>query len=57
MATKSIYKEVRVTNKTMCKKLLAALENAERKGAKKVVMSKNVQNVSGQKIKDLFGAK
>lgn len=54
MATSSIYTSVRVKNKTDCKKLVAALEHAMGKKAKKVVFSRSVEVMKGEKVKDLF---
>lgn len=54
MATKSIYKDVRIKDRASCNKFLSALENAEGKAAKEVVLSKKVQKLSVDKIKEFF---
>lgn len=54
MATSSIYANVRVKNKTDCKKLVAALEHAKSKKAKEVLFSRSVEEMKGEKVKDLF---
>lgn len=56
MATSSIYASVKVKNKSDCRKLVAALEHAKEKRAKgkKVVISRPVEIVKGEKIKELF---
>lgn len=54
MATKSIYNNVSIKDKNLCRNLVLALENASRKKSKEVVMSKMVKEVSKEMIKDLF---
>lgn len=55
MATKSILKDVRFKDKTLCRGFAAALENAKGKHAKTVVLSRTCQTVPKDKIKDFFG--
>ncbi len=50
MATKSIYKDIRIKNCASCNKFLSALENAKGKAEKDVVMTKKVQKLSIEKI-------
>ena len=56
MATSSIYASVKIKSKADCRKLVAALEHAKEKRAKgkKVVISRPVEIVKGEKIKELF---
>jgi len=54
MATSSIYVNVRVKKKADSRKLVLALEHAAGKKAKKVVLSRPVEEVKGEKIKALF---
>lgn len=54
MATKSIYKDVRITDKALCRQLVSALENAEKKHGKDVEMSKKVSNVSIDELATFF---
>jgi len=55
MATKSIFKNVVVKNKQLSKQLVSALENAQKKGSKTVVLSKSCHEVKKSQIKDFFG--
>ena len=54
MATKSIYKDVRITDKALCRQLVSALENAEKKSSKDVEMSKKVSKVSIDDLATFF---
>ena len=54
MATKSVYKDIRIKDKSLCRNFISALENAKGKKSKEVVMSKKVQTISGDKIKEIF---
>ena len=54
MATSSIYVSVKVKDKAGCKKLVSALEHAEGKKAKKVMFSRPVEELKGERVKDLF---
>jgi len=55
MATKSIFKNIVIKNKTLSKKLVLALENAKEKGSKHVVLSKSYHEVKKCQIKDILG--
>jgi len=55
MATNSIYKEMRVKNTGYCRNFVAALENAEKKSSKDVVLSKRIQELRGDILKKMFG--
>jgi len=55
MATKSIYKDVRIKDPALCKKFVRALENAERNSVKNVVLTRQHENIAGPSIKKLFG--
>lgn len=54
MATKSIYNNVNVKDKNLCKSLILALENAQGKVSKPIVMTKKVRSIEKEKIKGLF---
>lgn len=54
MATKSIYKDVRIADKALCRQLVSALENAENKHSKDVEMSKKVSNISLDELSTFF---
>lgn len=55
MATKSIYKNVRIKDKASCRKLVNALEQSNTVHCEKIVFSKKVQTITGEKIKEIFG--
>ena len=55
MATNSIYKQMRVKNKSYCRNFVAALENAENKSGKAVIPSKRSQEIKGEILKKMFG--
>ncbi len=57
MATKSILKNINIRNKSLCRNFLEALENAEGKKGKKVILSKPCIEIKGEKIKEIFGTK
>lgn len=54
MATSSIFTNVKVKSKTDCEKLILALENAQCKKNKEVVLSRPVEVIKEEKVKDLF---
>lgn len=56
MATKSILKDVRFKDKTLCRNFAAALEHAKGKKSKNVVLSRTCKEVPREKINDFFGA-
>ncbi len=55
MATRSIYKDVVIKNKTLGRGLVNALEHAKDKKCKEVTMQKQLTNVKKDKIKEIFG--
>ena len=55
MATKSITKNVVLRTKPLAKNFIRAVENAENKSSKTVVMSKTVHELKGQTLKEIFG--
>lgn len=54
MATKSIYKDVRIKDPALCRRLVSALENAKSDKGKEVVFSKRVTTVKGEDINKMF---
>lgn len=56
MATKSITKNVVVRSKPLARNFIKAVENAQGKSSKTVVMSKTVHELKGDKLKEIFGA-
>lgn len=50
-----MLKSVNIRDKHFGRRLISALENAEKKGAKEVTLTKSVKTVSRDKIKSLFG--
>ena len=54
MATKSIYKNVSIKSRSLARGLISALENAQNKKKKEVVLSKSLQSVSKDKIAEIF---
>ena len=58
MATKSFLKNITIKNKKSADNFLAALENAEKKQAKKVVLDKRVEEIKdNETIKRMFKKK
>ena len=57
MATKSIIKNVDIKTPKLRKNFVEALENAENKKSKQVIISRTISTVTGDKIKELFGDK
>ena len=55
MATKSIYKNISVKNKDFGRALISALENAHKKQAKDVQISRSFSEASKAQIKEIFG--
>ncbi len=55
MATKSILKNINIRNKNLCRNFVNALENAEGKKAKEVVLSRSCTEIKGEIIKEIFG--
>ncbi|ADZ83601.1 hypothetical protein [Cellulosilyticum lentocellum] len=56
MATKSIYKNVTIKNRTLSHALVRALENASGKQSKEVRLSKECRELKKDEIKSIFGA-
>lgn len=57
MATKSFLKEIVIKDKKSATSFVSALENAERKGRKKVVIGKTVKTIEDKDtVKKMFGA-
>ena len=54
MATKSIYKAIRVKDPSLCRRLVSALENAKSDRGKEVIFSKRVTTVKGEDINKMF---
>ena len=54
MATKSIYKDVRIKDIDLCRKFVSALENSQNKSSKQVVISKRVTTVKGENLNEMF---
>lgn len=57
MATKSILKEVRFKERSLCRGFASALENAQGKTGKRVVISRTCSQVKPEQIKSFFSTK
>jgi hypothetical protein len=57
VATKSIYKNVRIKDKGLGRRLVIALENAQKHKGKEVTLSKTLTEVKGETIRQIFGDK
>ncbi len=57
MATKSILKHVIIKDKKLCHNLILALENAEKKQGKEVVLQRGLKTASKDDIIKIFGDK
>lgn len=56
MATKSFLKNISIKNRKSANSFISALENAEKKGKKKVVVNTKVKEIKDKKtIKEMFG--
>lgn len=55
MATKSILKTIYIKQKEPATRLVSALENASKKGAKAVEMSRSYSEASRTEIAKMFG--
>ena len=56
MATKSFLKNIVIKNRKSANSLVSALENAEKKGKKKIKNNKAVQTITNKEtIKKMFG--
>lgn len=57
MATKSFLKEIVIKNKKSAEKFISALEMAENKKAKKVIINKRVEEITdSEQIKEIFNS-
>lgn len=57
MATKSITKNVVIRSKPLARNFVRALENAEGKSSKNVVVDKTVHEIKGDGLRVMFGKK
>lgn len=57
MATKSMMKNVVVRTAPLAKSFIRAVENAEGKKSKEVIMSRGVREIKGDTLKAMFGKK
>lgn len=57
MATRSILKNVDFKERSLSRSFISALENAKHKSSKDVTLSRTYTEVTGDKIKQLFGDK
>lgn len=56
MATKSFLKEISIKNRQSANSFISALENAEKKGRKKVIINTSVKSIKDKEtIKGMFG--
>ena len=55
MATKSITKNVVIRSKPLARNFVRALENAEGKSSKNVVVDKTVHEIKGDALREMFG--
>ena len=55
MATKSILKNITIREKRMGRNFVSALENAQNKHSKEVVLTKSCETVRKQDIRKIFG--
>ena len=55
MATKSILKNVDIKDKKLSKSLVIALENASKKHAVDVTLSRTYEDVRGEKLRSILG--
>lgn len=55
MSTKSILKNIDIKDKKLGKSLVIALENAAKKHAKDVQLSRSYEDVKGDKLKIILG--
>lgn len=57
MATKSIIKDVNIRDKKLCRTFASAIESASGRRGKDVQLSRSFKEISGEKIRELFGDK
>ncbi|MTI96807.1 MAG: hypothetical protein FH749_15245 [Firmicutes bacterium] len=55
MATKSILKNIDIRGQSLCWSFIRALENAEKKKGKEVVLTKSHRELSQEQIRKIFG--
>lgn len=56
MATKSFLKEISIKNRQSANSFISALENAEKKGRKEVIINTSVKSIKDKEtIKGMFG--
>ncbi len=56
MATKSFLKNISIKNRKSANSFISALENAEKKGKKCVIVNSKVKEIKDEKtIKEMFG--
>lgn len=56
MATKSFLKNISIKNRKTASSFVSALENAEKKGRKKVIINTAIKEIKDEKaIKGMFG--
>ncbi len=55
MATKSFMKNVMIRQKPLAQNFIRAVENAQNKHSKVVVMTKSIQEIHGEALKKIFG--
>lgn len=56
MATKSFLKEISIKNRQSANSFISALENAEKKGRKKVIINTSVKSIKDKEtIKGMLG--
>lgn len=56
MATKSFLKNISIKNKKSANSFISALENAEKKSKKKIIVNTKVKEIKDEKtIKEMFG--
>ena len=55
MATSSIYTDVKIKDKSACRKLIRALDSAVKaESSKRTVFSRQPKMIKGEKIKEIF---
>ena len=57
MATKSMYKNIKIKSKPLAHSFIRALENAQNFTNERAIPNVKVQDVKKEKIKDFFGDK
>ncbi len=56
MATKSFLKNISIKNRKSANSFISALENAEKKSKKKIIVNTKVKEIRDEKtIKEMFG--